>query len=234
MRWFFLILLLVNLALFAWFQQELNMRDRLSSRTELVGVDVKPIKLLSEIPVQLRQRQSTRADVATEVTKEVPGLACYQIGDFSSELAAVRFQQSKLPGSVVSSVKSVERNSPDYWVYVKSPKDLQQRQALQKQLRNSGLEVSLIKRGELKGELSLGRYSSRELAQALLSALLEQKHPAEVFEISYESSVFVLEIVDNAVKEIGNNWLSDLLAVNSALKSEKKMCKGVASTEDPE
>ncbi|WP_143820969.1 hypothetical protein [Motiliproteus sp. MSK22-1] len=210
------------------------MRDRLSGRSELAGVDVKPVKLLSEIPVKLRQRKSSPAPGVTEQVGAELEQACFRIGDFSNKSAAVRFQQARLPDGVESSIRSVERNEPDYWVYVKSPEDLQQRQGLQAELRNSGLEVSLIKRGELKGELSLGRYSNKELAQALLSALLEQNHPAKIFEVSYKSSVFVIEVSHNGSRALSDSSIGELIATNPELKSEKKVCKGVASAEDPE
>ncbi len=243
MRWFFLILLVLNIALFAWFQQEREMRGRVASRVELSGVDVAPIRLLSEMPIQLRKRPQASQEIRPK--KAMPqsaavadGAGCVVVSGFDSLDSARGFLLRRFAADYQGEVIKVDTTIVDYWVYVNSPEDAQQRIQVHKQLQDSGYEVSVARQGELKGQLSLGLYQRRELALALYESLKDRSYDVDIFELPRQQANYRIQL--SAKKDGGKlesaerKMIASLLAFNQALKSAKKMCAGVASRTEHE
>ncbi len=234
MRWFFLILLVLNIALFAWFQQEQDMRNRLAGRTEFSGVEVDSLRLLSEVKLKLPLRKAPQA--AVEQSKQAASSlsGCFVIGDFDSVSAARQFQQSQMPVGTLAEVRPVQRTAPDYQVYIRAPENVRERQQLLERLQSSGLEVSEIRQGPLKGQLSLGHYQNRSLAMALYDALKAQSYGIEISEQTQPQPWYVIELkIKDSQSEVAV-WMADFMESGGGLKSEKKVCEGVASARDPE
>ncbi|MEH6627488.1 MAG: hypothetical protein V7739_13665 [Motiliproteus sp.] len=238
MRWFFLILLVLNIALFAWFQQEQEMRGRVADRAELSGVNVAPVRLLSEMPIEMRRRP--QAGVGAQGEKVLQPLAsadekasCVVVSGFGSLGSARGFLLERLSADYQGRVIKADAGEVDYWVYVHSFDDVQQRQRIHEQLQDSGYEVSVARQGELKGQLSLGLYQRRELAVALYDSLKDRSYDADIFELPREKTNYLIQLSarkDGAKLGVdGQKMIADLLSFDQQLKSEKKVCEGVAS-----
>lgn len=235
LRWCFLIVVVLNLALFAWFEREREMRIQLADRPEGVAEHVGSLTLLSEVSQHLRER-SVNNQVLPESIKaaanSVSDSVCIEIKNFPSQQVMLDWQ-SRLPADVAV-LTSDWIPADEYWVYIESPESLQARQELQQTLRQLGLEVSLIQRGQFKGHLSLGRYAERELAVALYEGVLAQGYAARMLAVGTNVDELALWISIPPQLANGLNWLDELLAGTGYLKSEKKVCEGVASDQGRE
>lgn len=234
LRWLFFIVLALNLALFAWFEREQFTRSQLADRPQGFDQDVASLTLLAEVQQTLRERGANNQQLPRQLVK--PGvstqLSCIEIRNFPSQEAMLNWQ-SKLPAEAAV-ITSDWIPADEYWVYLESPKSLQQREEMLQELRSLGLEVSLIQRGDFKGNLSLGRYSDRELAVALYEGILSQGYPGRLLPVGTNVDDLALWISLTASLADELTWLDNLLAGTPYLKSEKKVCEGVASQEGHE
>ncbi len=162
-------------------------------------------------------------------------LYCYELGPIDTLAEAQRLVEGVVDWVVRSEIRDRRRElAPDYWVYVKTNGKSQVVKALQERLKSNGLESFRIRKGGLAGHVSLGLYRSQESAQALYDALIAQEYPADIFEKKRAETFYLVD-----VKTEKNNFpllLSNALQGDAAnrVKSEKKVCVGVASDRDRE
>lgn len=234
LRWLFLIVVVLNVALFAWFEREQQMRSHMADRPQGFDQYVAPLTLLSEVQQQLRERGANNQALPSSLPagdSEQP-VICVEIRNFSSQQEMVSWQ-ARLPAE--AAVFTGDGLSEDeYWVYIEAPDSLQSRQKLLQELRDLGLEVSLIQRGEHKGSLSLGRYSDRELAEALYKGVLSQGYAGRLLSVGTGVDDLSLWISLKGPLASDLKWLDDMLVGTAYLKSEKKVCQGVASSKGHE
>ncbi|MCW9051387.1 MAG: hypothetical protein OQJ91_03540 [Motiliproteus sp.] len=240
MRWFFLILLVLNIALYAWFQQEQELRDRVANRVEFSGADVEPIRLLSEMPIQLRKRSAAnQSDKSVRSKDRAAGGAnvtedqCLVISGFPSVESARTYLLDQLSADYQGRVVQLSESVIDYWVYVRAPEGLHQLQKTQQSLQDQGVEVSVARQGALKGQLSLGLFQRKELALALYESLKKRNFDVDVFELPRQKMISAIQlsgkkegVIDVTVEQ---KVIAELILQDAYLKSEKKLCERLAS-----
>lgn len=160
-------------------------------------------------------------------------LRCYSVYGFADGASAEDFI-AQLPRGIQARVLPKMSSTEGYWVYVRSPKDPAQRQAVMERLQRQELEVSVIGRGELRGHLSLGHYQQYDLAYALFQALNAEGYEVDIHEVADMDPGYVVELViaDPAVSD--QDWRLLLTASDQHLKNEKKSCEGVATKQGDE
>ncbi|WP_207062306.1 hypothetical protein [Motiliproteus sp. SC1-56] len=237
MRWLFLILVLLNGVLYAWFVTEQQARElrREQARPDHSGLDT--LALLSEVPAdQLKPRQVPE-ELAAEVPVEEP-LApdvCYRVGEFEEARAAGAFVDVLGNGTLQAQVtKGLRPLAPDHWVYVQAPAGGLRVESLRRTLRVDGLDSYLVRQGPLSGQLSIGLYRNKESAEALLAALLDKGYPAKMFLKERFEPIYFVDIRTKASQEWHQRWQRKLAPGNPGLKNEKKSCEGVASEQGAE
>jgi len=119
----------------------------------------------------------------------------------------------------------------DYWVYIPDPGRSAQRRALRKELSDMGFENYWIQRGALKGQLSLGLYRSKDSAESLLHLLQDRGYMPRMYEKTRYSARYLVEIESLSSGDREPEWIARLGRPYPAIKTEKKPCRGLASTE---
>lgn len=161
MRLLFLLLVLVNLAFFAW---DRYLRAPVSAEQHIRQVEITPekIRLVKELP------KLAKAAVAT-----APAAACMEWGAFSGAAIAradAAMTELDLPASQVSRVV-VEASG--YWVYVPPLKSRNEAEKAARALKELGVtDYSLVQeQTPWRNAISLGIFRSDEAAQAFLKSL---------------------------------------------------------------
>ncbi len=224
LRWLFLIVVVLNVAAFAWFEREQQTRSQLMDRPQGFGQHVSSLTLTSEVERPLRPRAVgpsplSEASPASSIGEQT----CIRITNFPSQEAMLAWQAT-LPAEVAV-MTSDEISGDEYLVYIEpTGGGLQERERLLQALRSLGLEVSLIQRGDLKGSISLGRYSDRELAVSLYEGVLSQGYAGRLLPVGTNVAELGLWISLTEALSDDLTWLDNLLLGTSYLKSEKKVC----------
>lgn len=176
MRTLFLLLLLLNLALFGWLRGMFGTFPAGGHEPGRLDRQVAPdrIRLLTEQDVQQLQR---RAAAAPSAAAPEAAPACLEIGDFASEGQLERLR-GKLAALKLSDRASelTQENPGWYRVYLPPAKSLAEAEDRAAQLREQGVRDLLILRdeGTLRYAIALGSFRDRELARKQL-ALLERR-----------------------------------------------------------
>ncbi len=163
----------------------------------------------------------------------VPSSSCYRLGVFSSfdqaQAVTALWQAS---GSRIDEQRTAL--DPDYWVYIENPGSGSARRALRQQLLDMGLDNYWVQRGELGGHLSLGLYRNKDSADALLHMLEGRGYPAKIYIKPRYQTRYVVELETQLSAREVEQALADTARRWGSVKSEKKPCQGLASTQLPE
>ena len=237
LRWVFLIVLLLNAVLYGWFYQEQENRRKVAERADAPVHGVADLDLLDEVPASaLRSRQTVSV-----LPAEVPAAAvkseryCFKLGPFSDpqglerwlsddDLGSVELQQLVLAGQ-----SSVGTSEASYQVMVSAPKAEVSRRQLVAEMQQLGLVSEFIDSGAGSETLMVAEYSQKDQAQALLQVLAERGYAAGLQQqAAIEYQYYLLLRTDNEVIET-TSWQTTLLQSFPSVKSEKKLCQGLAT-----
>ncbi|MEH6471320.1 MAG: hypothetical protein V7752_08720 [Halopseudomonas sp.] len=233
LRWLLLILLLLNGLLYGWFYQEQQHRKKLSDRVERRVHGVPELDLISEVPESaLRLRKQEVVEVAEVGVKRE--LYCYRFGVFKEARGLEAWLGDDGPGQLELEQRKAGPLPSFYQVYVTPSKQLEARRELVQAMQNVGLEGEWVKQGELRNKLSLGVYQERASAQALERALQEQGYAAAVWEQQRFSYDYYLLLRTNSNVVSDSAWVRSLLQKYPTVKSEKKLCQGLATSQGRE
>ncbi|WP_299197278.1 hypothetical protein [uncultured Amphritea sp.] len=244
MRWLFILLLLTNALYFGW-----QMRQPVLNHAEVIPANVTRLRLLKEedrslllprSPEQYEADQSSLEIVESpasspeglsqeEQLSPPPELWCQVISGIAVETVALelqgRLEQQGLTSVVVP--VDVERVLA-YELTLDRPAQPDAQQALIDNLAALGLRAEEA-RVNTKPVYIIGRYGSRTEMAWAQNALIGLFQPDEYQVVSQESLFEVWVETDSSV-ETGNKIKEVDQFLNSAIKIEKKSCKGVAST----
>ncbi|RDE18162.1 hypothetical protein DV711_18880 [Motiliproteus coralliicola] len=235
MRWLFLILLLVNGVLYGWFYQEQERRRLLADRAEQALRGIPELDLLSEVPsTVLRHRDG--AEQATKGKQSAGGIKmpaekssryCYRFGPFERSDGIALSTANNAPGRLELEPITGTNRQQRYRVIVMAPTDLQQRQQLVDAMLVVGLDARWVEDEQQK--LLVGSYREALPAEALSKALVEQGYDAEVEFGLQQAEQFFLILQSDDDNLISSNWVQMLVKKHPKIKSEKKLCLGVAT-----
>lgn len=168
MRAAVIVLVLANLAYFAWGSWQASQvgywlphedlayphmfGERLVLRAELEGTEsvATPLQDLS-VPVSVTDAHQ-----------------CLSVGPFGSESVVVQWQQRLLSHGVSSELRT-EHNSAhqDYWVHIPPLPSTEQAMRLLRELQAQRIDSFVITQGDLANGISLGLYPNRERAESV-------------------------------------------------------------------
>lgn len=218
MRWCFLILLLINSIYFGW---QLRQADRQVS--VVLSTPMNQLRLLSE-----EDRSLLLPRQVTRVKAEPVETWCQVVSGIGSEALARQWQERlELMGlTALVRLGDVEQQS-HYLLSLEQPMERSAQQALERYLRSQDVAIEIVRHAD-RWVYMIGRYDSRS---DLNRARDRWHYKLPLVESVNVSSVQQFELwieVDSSLKT-GNkiSELEDLF--DSAIKIEKKLCKGVAS-----
>jgi hypothetical protein len=230
-RWFFLILLLLNASMFFWYSQNRTVKTASPQAIDAAGLR-ESLKLLSEVPPEqllpLRREQKIDAVIESEIgvkLEEIPRV-CFHLGPLDNRpLAEQAVDALGLDSGSVVIAENKRPLSSLYRIYVKDPSNEIERKRLKREFTSSGLESYRMAEGALKGDFSLGLYRNKESAIALTQALQDHNYDAHTYEEKrYHVSYHVeIEIETGAVLA---GRLAEMLGPEyPVLKKQKNGCR---------
>lgn len=178
MKLVFLLLLLANVALFAWQHGVFGRFAEPGREPERIARQIGPerIRVLSERDVQLLRERANQARAASAATGAVPDLslpqACVEFGDFQG--ADIGRVETALLGLGLGSRQTTRAVEVPgfYMVYVPPYKTRAEADRAVAELVSRGLkEVLVLSDGPLRFGISLGSFRDAELAKAHLASI---------------------------------------------------------------
>jgi hypothetical protein len=178
MKLVFLLLLLVNVALFAWQHGAFGRFAEPGREPERIARQIEPgrIRVLSEKDVQLLRERANQARAASVATGAAPDLslpqACVEFGDFQG--ADIGRVETALLGLGLGSRQTARAVEVPgfYMVYVPPYKTKAEADRAAVELVSRGLkEVLVLADGPLRYGISLGSFRDSELAKAHLASV---------------------------------------------------------------
>ncbi len=180
MRALFLLLLLLNLALFAWLHAWFGafpVRGPEPTRLDQ-QIAAERIRVLTDREVQQLERRAGEAKRTASATP-LPDAAgpCVQIGEFIGEVQLARVREKLTETKLADRASVRSRELPGwYQVYVPPARSLADAEQRADQLRAQGLREPLVvkEEGELRYAISLGWFRDRDAA-VRQAALLDRR-----------------------------------------------------------
>lgn len=227
MRWLFLLLLLLNIGLFAW-----QHRQAPSAGGELAltapreaAAAAQTLRLLSEA-----QAPAVKvADGATVSTAETDAARCLVLGGFETVERARQLEQRLLSLDIAARVVAIEASlGADHWVYIPP---LASRQASLRQLRElqaRRIDSYLITEGELANGILLGVFPRLEAAVSVAEKLRAAGYAPQVRELPRIYQEYWLRVAAKDQRLVDGGMLQRLAADFSDLKHQLISCSGVA------
>lgn len=225
MRWLFLLLLLVNVGMFAW-------QHRLVPRTggelslivpSVVATAPQGLRLLSEVESPVAAHGSGYTN--TELAKP----RCMVLGGFEGITRARQLEQRLLSLGIGAKVVAIEATlGADHWVYIPP---LASRQATMRQLRElqaRGIDSYLITEGELANGILLGVFPRRDAAVLVADKLRSAGYLPQVRELPRIYQEYWVRVTAKDQRLIDEEMLKSLAGDFSDLKHQLISCLGVA------
>lgn len=223
MRWFFLLLVLLNI--FFWVQHQYQAPVRVKEVTPLDAYNrpQQNIALLSESSPPERRAASSLAPNDN---------SCLFLGGFDDEQTAASLEQRLLSLDVQSEMQHVDViGSVDYWVYLPP---LASRQASLRQLRelqSRNVDSYIITVGDLANGISLGIFSRKDSAEGVVARLREVDYAALVRELPRMHRKYWVRIATASRHQVDDTTLQGLKEDFPTLQHRQMACTSVASSE---
>lgn len=229
MRWLFLLLLLMNVGLFAW-QHRLAPSGPSELPLQVGPAERAPVKavpgltLISEaVNSRLQDRRSLAADSSAH---------CLVLGGFDAAEPARQLEQRLLSLDVGARVVTSEASyGADHWVYIPP---LASRQASLRQLRElqaRGVDSYLITEGELADGILLGVFSRLDSAVSVAEKLRAAGYEPQVRELPRIYQEYWVRVARRSQRLVDDAMLVRLSADFIDLKHQLISCGGLRSAE---
>ena len=236
MRWIFLVLLVINLGLFAWswFGPEQTVQPALSpfSYRDLPELEILAANELAD---------SSRASLKTPSTREVPApkdpefvdrgkALCEMVGVFDSLASAKLFSDRLVAIDIAHTVQELDVSGGDrYWVYLEAGQSKSEVMERLAGLQAQGIDSYYIPRGELANTISLGVFSREQLALTQVAAM-EAKGLSPKIKVKQQTyrEIWVMLNPGEQKKMSELTW-SRVLDGNNSLERRQNFCLAVAS-----
>ena len=171
MRIIALFLLVVNLALVAWFQFSSAAKNPVQ-----LAENKQPGPSLNNLEMVKGPSKLTSEDLDAS-------LACYQIGEFNDKNVADQVLARLKALEIGSTIRPVEREEiKDYWVYLRPFASFQAARKELASLNLQGVDSFIFAEGELRNGLSLGVFSSRVNASKVFERVTELGYNPQIRE----------------------------------------------------
>ncbi|MGG2400167.1 SPOR domain-containing protein [Pseudomonas sp. SH1-B] len=225
MRWFLLLLLLLNAFYFVWHQQQAPLRAKEVAPVGAYLGGRKDIRLLSETD---SPRQS--AGEPAESQAPAPEAAvCLFLGSFEEESRARVVEQRLLSLDIQADVRSIDAAAGvEYWVYLPP---LASRQASLRQLRElqaRRIDSYIITQGELANGISLGIFPRNDSADSVMQRLRDVGYEPQMRELSRAHRSFWVRVAPESRRLADEFLLGRLAGDFVGLQHQLMPCEGVA------
>ncbi|SDT02016.1 SPOR domain-containing protein [Pseudomonas oryzae] len=230
MRWFFFLLILLNIGLFAWQQRmapEVTSELSLTPRSEYAG-PVATLQLLAEAGPRAAQPV---AQVAVQL-QAIPANECLVLGGFDAAERAGQLEQRLLSLDIGARVITRDATfGSDHWVYIPPLASSQASLRQLRELQARGIDSYLITEGELANGILLGVYPRLEAAVGVADKLRAAGYEPQVRELPRVYQQYWVRVASKSRRLVDDQLLARLAGDFPDLKHELISCAGLAQTE---
>ena len=224
MRWFFLLLLVLNLFYYVWHQQQAPLRAKAVEPMEMYRGAQQGIRLLDA---------SDRARVRPELTRPsavVGDETCLFLGSFQQEGAARQVEQRLIALDIAAEVRSVDAAAGlDYWVYLAPLASRQASLRQLKELQARKIDSYNITQGDLANGISLGIFPRNDSAESVMQRLRDAGYEPMLRELPRAQRSFWVRIAPES-RRLADDALQQLASDFKDLQHQIMPCESVAST----
>lgn len=244
MRWIFLTVLAINIAILAYGQwlrfDGGSARNVTQSTPQESKLDSVPsLVLLSEVAAQKQPVESIRVikdvgqDVGAIENSDVVPISrslCTLVGSFSGQAEAEYFVRRLNGLGVKAKVKNLlVSTTVGYWLHLpplSSRKELLRRLS---ELQRQGVDSYVIPDGELENGISLGMFSERQRAELLQKNISQLGYSPQIAKVPREKrELWVFLLQEESIKINAESWFK-LLSGKELLQKQQNLCSDVAS-----
>ena len=223
MRWFFLLLLVLNLFYYVWHQQQAPLRVKEVESFSLYQGARQNIRLVSEADVA---RMPVGASPVTDSQA-----VCLFLGSFEREEEARALEQRLLSLDIESAVQSVDAAAGvDYWVYLVPLASRQASLRQLKELQARKIDSYIIGQGDLANGISLGIFPRSDSAESVIQRLREAGYEPMLRELSRAHRAYWVRIAPESRRLASDALLESLARDFERLEHQLMPCEGVASS----
>lgn len=224
MRWFFLLLLVLNLFYYVWHQQQAPLRVKEVESFSLYQGARQNIRLVSEADV-------ARMPVDTGLPAAGSQAVCLFLGSFEREDEARALEQRLLSLDIESAVQSVDAAAGvDYWVYLVPLASRQASLRQLKELQARKIDSYIIGQGDLANGISLGIFPRSDSAESVMQRLREAGYEPMLRELSRAHRAYWVKIAPESRRLASDALLESLARGFERLEHQLMPCEGVASS----
>lgn len=224
MRWFFLLLLVLNLFYYVWHQQQAPLRVK----------EVEPMTLYKG------ERQGIRLLDAADRAKMRPELAqpssvvdetCLFLGSFQGEDAARQIEQRLIALDIEAQVRAVDAAAGlDYWVYLAPLASRQASLRQLKELQARKIDSYIITQGDLANGISLGIFPRSDSAESVMQRLRDAGYEPMLRELPRAQRSFWVRVAPES-RRLADDVLQQLASDFKDLQHQIMPCESVASAQ---
>lgn len=248
MKWLFFLLVLLNVVAVGWYgfrgDEVVESADpvyappvsqRILALSEVRETtaqkpDEAEISFVNELEAELRALAEAEAKAEeVKVHKAVQAKVAEQL-----ICPVMSFEKDQEKSQVLARVQGVGWKVKEYrshgdrqrfWVYIDAPASRQDAIRAVDRLKQQGVDSFIINRGEMKGRISLGLYSSAEAANTEKNRITNlSDFVVKVFEHMRSVPLSVLEIEEGISESDWSSFASSLELGNMMIKLEKNPC----------
>mgnify|MGYP000700856252 FL=1 len=223
MRWFFLLLLVLNLFYYVWHQQQAPLRVKEVESFSLYQGARQNIRLVSEADVARVPVDSGAQVVSSQAV-------CLYLGSFEQEAEALALEQRLLSLDIQSGVRSIDAAAGvDYWVYLVPLASRQASLRQLKELQARKIDSYIIGQGDLANGISLGIFPRSDSAESVMQRLREAGYEPMLRELSRAHRAYWVRIAPESRRLASDALLESLARDFERLEHQLMPCEGVAS-----
>lgn len=223
MRWFFLLLLVLNLFYYVWHQQQAPLRVKEVESFSLYQGARQNIRLVSEADVARVPVNSGAQVVSSQAV-------CLYLGSFEQEAEALALEQRLLSLDIQSGVRSIDAAAGvDYWVYLVPLASRQASLRQLKELQARKIDSYIIGQGDLANGISLGIFPRSDSAESVMQRLREAGYEPMLRELSRAHRAYWVRIAPESRRLASDALLESLARDFERLEHQLMPCEGVAS-----
>lgn len=223
MRWVFLLLLLLNGAMFFWYnrpQAQLPAELRLS-REGATSMAQKSLRLLNEA--------ESHAAAGSSSAEGVEESNCLLLGGFDKVERARQLEQRLLSLDISARVITVEASrGEDHWVYIPPLASPQAAMRQLQELQAHKIAAYLITEGDLANGILLGVFPQRAAADSVADKVRSAGYEPQLHELPRIYQEFWVRVARNSQRLVGDELIAGLTRDFSDLKHQVISCSGLA------
>lgn len=223
MRWFFLLLVMLNLFYFVWNQQQAPVVPREVEAMTLPRSAGQGIRLLAEDSHKRDMVQSGGVAASTEQ-------ACLYLGGFALRDQALALEQRLLSVGVQVELLALEASgATDYWVYLAPLGSAQASLRQLRELQARKIDSYVISQGDLANGISLGIFPRKDSAESVMARLRSAGYEPLMRELVRGERSFWLRVAPQSKRLLSEQLLNQLSNDFNGLENQLMPCEGIAS-----